>query len=86
MSQPIAADLEALALAKDSGRELHLNHYATTHQPLADIIEAAQNHDRILMKAEACPTGADCDHMMQLLGLRAEATTNLSSISEKESA
>jgi len=80
MLKPIAAALEALALAKEFGGELDLDYYAKTHQALADVIVAVQNHDRILTNAEASPTGADYEHVMKTLGLRADATTDTPSI------
>jgi len=86
MSQPIAAALEALALAKECGGERDLDFYATTHHELANVIEAVRSDDRNLMSAEALPTGADYEHLMQLLGLRAEAVSTAPSIVEKEGA
>lgn len=86
MSKPIAAALEALALAKQCGGELDLEYYAKTHQALTEVVEATRKHDRILMNAEASPTGADYEHVMQLLGLRAEAVLDAQSIAEKEGA
>ena len=86
MSQPIAAAPEALALAKDCGGELDLDFYARTHQELSNVIEAVRSHDRNLMSAEASPTGADYEHLMQLLGLRAEAVSTAPPIAEKEGA
>jgi hypothetical protein len=86
MSQPIAIALEALALAKECGGELDLDFYARTHQELSNLIETVRSHDRNIMSAEASPTGADYEHLMQLLGLRAEAVTDAPSIAEKEGA
>lgn len=86
MSQPIATALEALALAKECGGELDLDFYARTHQDLSNVMEALRGHDRNLMSTEASPTGADYEHLMQLLGLRAEAVSTAPSIAEKEGA
>jgi len=86
MSQPIAAALEALALAKECGGELDLDYYAKAHQELANVVEAAQNYDRSLLHAEASPTGVDYEHVMQLLGLRTEPATTAPTVAKKEDA
>mgnify|MGYP001627147326 CR=1 FL=1 len=86
MLKPLAAALQALALAKECGGELDLDFYASTHQDLSHVIEAARNHDRKLLTAEDSPTGADYEHLVQLLGLRAEAATASPSMPEAEGA
>lgn len=70
MNNPIQAALEALALAKQCGGELDLQHYAEAHTALDQVVQAARAYDATLEAAEQPPTGADYEHIMSLLGLR----------------
>lgn len=71
MLKPIEVALQALEVAKECGGELDLQMYAQAHKALASAVAELRRHDQTLTDAEASPTGADYEHIMQLLGMRA---------------